>query len=636
MVRSSNRRAGLIRTWTWSMIAAALLLPLLTWWTLPNMNATAWANAQRELHALMPSLQAEVSAVREELLAGNAASKPIFQSELDDAGRFLSLPKDTVAEALEAQIGTTPASGFYYQGIQHLADPAKALESFEQASQLAEPEETALKLQVDLAKAQILQRLDRSVEAIVLLQLWWGMAADAWTLRGKPVGLIVGHRLADALADVGSTSEANAVREELRRRLLFGSWPLHESEILIELQFLQAALLENESQSSLSSVASVSKLEREARLGLQRRALLRQLPEIAPEVGAFVGGDGVLLVDRLSRRAALYVRAEPGTLLLERLQGLIAAQPLFALTNRVNGEVNLELPNAALETSTLLLPGWQLLLTDLDAYAKPLRRKQTLLFVGVGAFALALLGMAWFGRRMLQREEALQRTRTEFLAGVSHELRTPAASLSLLSDNLLHGRVKGKERIEEYYRSMRRDARRLERLVADVLDVSRMDRGSFTIERELCDLRPVLEALVEEQAPRLKDGGIELESHFDPELPTLRVDAFAVERACANLLENIRRYAGDGAWAELLVTGTPKGGVVICVSDRGPGIPDAWRERIFESFQRLPQDEQMAAGAGLGLALVRAVLQAHGGSVRVVSGAGGIGSCFMMEFPADG
>jgi signal transduction histidine kinase len=641
MVRTPNRRAGLIRIWTWSMGTAALLLPLLAWWMLPDAHATAWAKAQAELNALLPQMQANVAALREDMLAGRVegrlpgepAVKAIFQSALDEEGRLLSPPQANLPEPLEAQIATTPASGFYYTGIQKLAEPAEALLAFEEATKLATAEEAGLKLQIDLLKAQVLSRLGRNNEAVLLLQLWWGMAADSWTLRGKPVGLLIGHRLADTLDKIGSGAEAIGVRDELRRRLLYGSWPISEADVILELQFLQPM-----ADGAVTSASSSSAVE-EARVGLHRRALLLELPAIAPEVGTFVGADGILLVDRLSRRSALYTKPEAEGLLRASLQSLIAHQPLFVLTSLEDGipssAFTNPLPSAVLETSALLLLGWQLQLTNLESYAAPLRQKQMLLLAVVSVFALALLALAWFGRRMIKREEALQRTRTEFLAGVSHELRTPAASLSLLSDNLLHGRVKGKERIDEYYRAMRRDARRLERLVADVLDVSRMDRGSFTIERQRCEIKPVLQALVEEQAPRLADGGIHLECVIEDDLPTLRLDAFAVERACANLLENARRYASDGAWAELRVSKTESGGIQIRVSDRGPGIPEAWRERIFESFERLPQDEQLAAGAGLGLALVRAVLLAHGGSVRVEQGRANIGAHFIMEFPAD-
>lgn len=637
MVRTPNRRAGLIRIWTWSMGTAALLLPLLAWSILPDTQATAWAKAQAELNALLPQMQASVSALREDLLSGTAVVKPIFQSALDEEGHFVAPPQANEAEPLEAQIATTPASGFYYQGIQKLADPAEALLAFEEASKLATAEEAGLQLQVDLLKAQVLSRLERHAEAVLLLQLWWGMAADSWTLRGKPVGLLIGHRLADTLDQNGNNEEATAVREELRRRLLYGSWPITEADILLELQFLQP--IDGGAVASNAGSSNAAAAEEEARIGLHRRALLHQLLEVAPEVGAFVGADGILLVDRLSRRSALYTKPEAEGMLRVSLQSLIAHQPLFALTSLASSMPSSTftnpLPSAVLETSALLLPGWQLQLTNLEGYAAPLRQKQMLLLAVVAVFAFALLALTWFGRRMLKREEALQRTRTEFLAGVSHELRTPAASLSLLSDNLLHGRVKGKERIDEYYRAMRRDARRLERLVADVLDVSRMDRNSFTIERESCEIKPVLLALVEEQAPRLADGGIHLECVIEDDLPTLRLDAFAVERACANLLENARRYAADGAWAELRVSKLKSGGIEIRVSDRGPGVPAAWRDRIFESFERLPQDEQLAAGAGLGLALVRAVLLAHGGSVRVEQGRANIGANFIMEFPAD-
>jgi len=624
-VRPDSRRRALLRLWTWSLVAAAVSLPLLAGWLLQDPERAAWNNAQAEMRLLTPRLQLGLATLREELLAGTADADLLYISALDAEGKLLSPPRVPKAEALEESFATSAASGWYYEGIRKLAQPTEALAAFEEARQAASAEDHALLLQVDLAKAQLLRRLDRSEEALPLLQEWWQQSENSWTLRGKPVGLQVGYRLLDTLEALGRAGQAQDIRAEMRRRLLSGRWPLTEAEVIQELRFLTPT----------ADGESLPELSVGLRRDLHFRDLLQTIPLRPTAPAMLLAPDGLLLVDAATRRVALYPQEDLEHLLDQTLQALLPTASSFRLAPVGASSANSGLPSAFLAAQGFGLPGWRLLLADLEPYLQPLRFQQRLLLFAVSLLSLSLLGLMIFGRRLLAREQALQRTRTEFLAGVSHELRTPAASLSLLAGNLLQGRVAPGERTTAYYQAMKRDARRLERLVADVLDVTRMDRGSFSIERTPCQLEPILEALVADQAPRLQDAGIQLELVLEGNAPTLSLDAFAVERACANLLENIRRYAAAGGWAELRLRKREDGGVELRVSDRGPGIPVAWCERIFQAYERLPQDQEMAAGAGLGLALVQAVLQAHGGRIHVEPGPDGRGACFVMSFPAD-
>lgn len=600
------------------MTIAAVALPVLAWQVQGQPKAIAWGEAQDDLFALGPRMQAALEEARTEAILGQAAVERLFHSALGKEDQLLDRQEPVLVEAIDAQVDGGAAGRWYFEALRLAGEPSAAMEALEAASAAVVEGEQPLALQVDLQKALMMVRLGREQEALDLLLVWEDRIEPGWNLRKRPAALIHGYRVADLHQALGSSELATARFVSMAQALLDGSWPVDLETLKLELSFLQPDLEEN--------------AVLEAYLMQQR---LRNLPEVVASPGLALGDGALLLVDDDERQVGLFHRDALESWLPGVLEAQFPAAAPFALTGFQSRDLDPTLPSLPLDLSSLLLTDLKIYLPDLEAYVRPLTRRRAMTMLGVGALSALLLSLTWFGRRLLQREAALQRTRTEFLAGVSHELRTPAASLAMLSENLLEGRVEGKERTLEYYRSMRRDARRLERLVADVLDVTRMERGTFSMDRKPTDMKALLEGLVEEQAPRLADAGIRLECSAAEDLPTFSLDPFAVERAVANLLENIRRYASAGGWAQVRARVSANGGIEVTVEDRGPGIPSAWRERVFTPYERLPQDQATAAGAGLGLALVQAVLLAHGGTVRVEQGADQVGCRFVMEFPAD-
>lgn len=219
--------------------------------------------------------------------------------------------------------------------------------------------------------------------------------------------------------------------------------------------------------------------------------------------------------------------------------------------------------------------------------------------------------------RAAERIEALVRSNQSLLANASHELRSPLARLKMALA-MLDG-ADG-ERREHLKREIDTDIAELDALVEEVLLASRLDARSLDVAREPVDLR----ALALEEAARTG-------ADVDDGAPacTVRGDERLLRRALRNLLENARRYGGGDA----TVTWREHGNAVeVAVSDRGPGVPEAYRERIFEPFFRLPGHAEREGGVGLGLSLVRQIAQAHGGSVRCEPRAGG-GSTFVLSLP---
>jgi signal transduction histidine kinase len=232
--------------------------------------------------------------------------------------------------------------------------------------------------------------------------------------------------------------------------------------------------------------------------------------------------------------------------------------------------------------------------------------------------------------RAAERVETLVRSHQTLLANASHELRSPLARLkmavALLEDAPSAQRQRLRAEIDE-------NVRELDALVEEVLLASRLDAAQDAGTREPVDIL----ALAVEEAARAEAEVTGLPPPDGrpvgdpPPLPPIAGDERLLRRALRNLLENARRYGGG---REIVVQVGPLagGGVQLRVCDRGPGVPAAWRERIFEPFLRLPGHAEREGGVGLGLSLVRQIAQRHGGQARCEARPGG-GSCFVLDIP---
>ncbi|HEV8691433.1 MAG TPA: ATP-binding protein [Ideonella sp.] len=222
--------------------------------------------------------------------------------------------------------------------------------------------------------------------------------------------------------------------------------------------------------------------------------------------------------------------------------------------------------------------------------------------------------------RAATRIEALVKSNQSLLANASHELRSPLARLKMAVAMLdgaspaMQGRLK---------REIDTDIGELDALVEEVLLSSRLDAGAVHDLGETVDFAGV----VAEEAARV---GAELQVEPPGAGQRVRGSERLLRRAARNLLENARRYGGRDIQVDLR---NPGAVIELRVADRGPGVPEAERERIFEPFYRLPGHAEREGGVGLGLALVRQIAQAHQGRVHCEARAGG-GSCFVITLPA--
>ena len=236
-----------------------------------------------------------------------------------------------------------------------------------------------------------------------------------------------------------------------------------------------------------------------------------------------------------------------------------------------------------------------------------------------------------------QRARRLADRQVEFVAGVSHELRTPLAVICAAGDNLAAGVVTDPATARKYGRVVRDEGRRLAEMVERVLDLAGSYSGHRKWRLEDVDVEPVLMECVASLEPLARERGLGIESVVGGPLPRVRAERSALRRAVANLLQNAILHGGDGGFVGLRAELSGPGGqrkVRITVEDRGRGIPAAEVPHLFEPFFRGAEAvSSQTRGSGLGLSLVKRIVDAHGGAVEVTT-APGRGSAFTIVLPA--
>ncbi|MBX3277804.1 MAG: HAMP domain-containing histidine kinase [Acidobacteria bacterium] len=283
---------------------------------------------------------------------------------------------------------------------------------------------------------------------------------------------------------------------------------------------------------------------------------------------------------------------------------------------------------------------WQVFLRhkagSLEAAVVAVRRRSLAISFGV----LLLLGVS-AGLLVVSTRRAtrLAEQQMEFVAGVSHELRTPLAVIRSAAENLADGYVGDPAQVKRYGAVIRDEGRRLTEMVEQVLEVAGVQSGRKAFQLQPTDPRRIVEHAVGACRMSLAETDTTVEMEIADNLPLIRADQSALSRAVQNLLSNAQKYGGEQRWIGLRVISVVSksgsvGEVKIEVADRGLGIPASEVKEIFEPFYR--GREVVAAqihGSGLGLSLVKHIVDAHGGRVEVQSETGG-GTTFTIVLPA--
>ena len=265
-----------------------------------------------------------------------------------------------------------------------------------------------------------------------------------------------------------------------------------------------------------------------------------------------------------------------------------------------------------------------------------LRRKRLLDSIVIGGAVLVILAGLLVLGFAIRRERRLNELKSEFISNVSHELKTPLSIISMFGEMLAQGRTKSPEQAHEYAEIIWRESVRLGRLIDNVLDFAKIERGMGGYEfADDMDIGEVVDRVIELSQRRVQAAEMTLEHDVEPDLPPVRLDANAYTLAVLNLIDNAIKYAPDGKKIRLELRRV-KNRIVLSVRDWGSGIDPEEQERIFDRFYRAKAIRlKPIRGSGIGLALVRHIARAHGGDVEVTS-APGSGSTFSIWIPIDG
>lgn len=206
-----------------------------------------------------------------------------------------------------------------------------------------------------------------------------------------------------------------------------------------------------------------------------------------------------------------------------------------------------------------------------------------------------------------------ERLRNSLLSAISHDLRTPLASIvgsaSTLAAN--DNRMSSQDR-QELSQAIVDEAERMANLVNNILDMARLDAGIAELNKQWYPVEEIIGVVLSRLHKLLADRPVDV--HIAPDMPMLHVDAVMIEQVLINLLENAARYTPAGSALEIRVDAF-ENGVEISVADHGPGIPKGLEERLFEKFYQV-RHESAQSGVGLGLAICRAIVEVHGGTIR--------------------
>lgn len=248
------------------------------------------------------------------------------------------------------------------------------------------------------------------------------------------------------------------------------------------------------------------------------------------------------------------------------------------------------------------------------------------LIAGILIFGLALT------LRSVSHELELARLKSDFVSTISHEFKSPLTSIRQLAEMLQTNRVPSEPRRQQYYDVIVEQSERLSTLIDNVLDFSKMEEGRKVFEFERLDISGLLREIVSRVQHQVSHLGFQLQTRIPDHLPPVQADRIAIAHVVTNLLDNAIKYSGEAKRAEIRIA-SEDGHLVIAVQDYGIGVAKGELRKIFERFHRGGDPHtRTVKGAGLGLTLVKQIVQAHHGSVHVQSEPGK-GSTFSIRLP---
>ncbi len=271
---------------------------------------------------------------------------------------------------------------------------------------------------------------------------------------------------------------------------------------------------------------------------------------------------------------------------------------------------------------------------NLDEELSQFAQRRRLMMAGLGILALLVIAVSYLISRAVSRELAAARLQADFVSAVSHEFRTPLTSMRQFTEMLNEDDSLPAEKRSVFYQAQARATNRLSRLVESLLDFGRMEAGARPYRLELMDVGRLVKTVVEEFLQETGSDSSEIECVVPDDGPIVKGDRAALDQALWNLLDNAVKYSGENKKIQVEVEeGDP---ITIRVQDQGFGIPSSERSRVLRKFVRGSNvSGRGIKGTGIGLAVVKHIVDAHEGKLSIESEPGQ-GSTFTIQLPAGG
>ena len=491
-----------------------------------------------------------------------------------------------------------------------------------------------------LARLGLLRRSTLSgdpEEAAAWLELIRELDAEALTASGIPLHvaaafLLIGEdRLAEA--DFLETLRPTAFLEETLRGLVEGRWELTISQwVYYTKAFIEA------SAEFPGIVGELDSPQVRRRILLLESALelFPHLPPMGREVAS--GRESPSETYYLAENevvAAVFRDPEghTGVLVPEGDLRALASSILEQLTQveDFGGELRLRTPESAEPASVPGFPFWEIAFPERQR-GGIFGSRAYLAVYGGGLLFLVTTAALIFTYRAISHEVKVTQLKADFVSSVSHEFRSPLAGMEALLERLESGRVTDAGMRDRYHKAIRRELRRLVQMVTELLDFARLEEGTKPFSFESVDLNQLTREVIQSFSNLGHGNRLELECAAAEGALTIRADRISVFHAVQNLVDNALKYSPQSSPVRVRA-GARDGAAVLSVIDEGPGIAPPEQAKIFEPFYRVGGTAGKGpGGVGVGLTLVKRIMEGHGGRVALESGPGK-GSRFDLIFP---
>jgi two-component system phosphate regulon sensor histidine kinase PhoR len=260
------------------------------------------------------------------------------------------------------------------------------------------------------------------------------------------------------------------------------------------------------------------------------------------------------------------------------------------------------------------------------------RFKRSLLLIGI--LGIMLIIGAVFLYRNIQHEMEIARLKSEFVSNVSHELRTPLSIIRMFAETIELNRLDSDQERIKYSKIIGRESERLAHIIENFLDISRLEAGQREYKFESLNLNEIVTNIFNIYRFHIENRGFNLDLNLSDKKLVMKGDKESLAEVLINLFDNSMKYSEKDKYIAVR-TLFDNGKIILELEDKGIGIPEEALDRIFNKFYRVPRQKgEKQKGAGLGLTLVKSIVDVHGGEITVTSKPGE-GSCFRILFNSD-